>query len=160
VEAEVVHQPAGFLELGVGVGGEILGPQHFLAAPPHDEGRPLGLDRLLDPWLGAGFFLAVEDDRQLDGGGAGQGDVEAPPPEGGESPVVGGNVLRPAEQRRPARPVHGAGTIDAGERQRPGVGHRPPDGHVHTQPSQHPGEGDGDPFELARLSQRRLRHRA
>ena len=142
----------------MGVGGEVLLAQHLLAAPADDQRRPLRLDRLLLPLARLALLLGVEHDRQLHRLGPGDGDAEPAPPEGVEGPVVEGDVLGAANERRAPGPVHRPGPVDPGEGQGPGEGHRPADGHVDARPPQDAGERHRHPFDLGRGLDR-LRHR-
>ena len=126
VEAEVGHQPAGLLELGV----RCRRRSPCAAAPPGGSSARRGSARRPRPARRPSSPAASRPrcrGRWSARPGRRSSSVERrpPPPEGGEGPVVGGDVLGPAHERGPPRPVDGVAPVDAGQRPAPRRRSRP-----------------------------------
>ena len=106
-QAQVGHEAVGLVELVDRALGEVLGAQHLAVAPPQGEHRTV--DELVGLRRGGGVVVGVDQDRDRLHGRhlarpvAGLEVLE----HGGEGPVVGGDVLGPADERGPAGPVDG-----------------------------------------------------
>jgi hypothetical protein len=140
VDPQVGHEAMRLVELVGRARRQVLAAKHLDLAPP--DRPPLRCIAALV--AGHPVLVGPGVEEQLDRLGHRLGPRwRQPAEEPHEDPVVEGDVLQAADQRRPSRPVHAVGLVDAHRRQRPGEHDRGAGGDRQPGLAQHPHEPDG-----------------